>query len=657
MIDNNTYRYDSTKTHLYMYLEEIIKTRVVNIGVIQIDLIDDDVLVYNRTIYVPEFDISKIFQLAKTNGIIPYQNKDLLNNLINISIHPNRLYVRYEKQEDMIKFYISKMDYINKINNLPITTHTNLFKSAIDLPSDIDMFRMKRSIDSNYNYLIQLDKRQLDWLPTINDVCVLLSADDRQNIFVIMNSTQSAQTIIEDHKIINLNIDTKIDIYGITYFEQMLTKLVANKELTQLQSDKLNSDFVYVLGRYEILISKLLLHPLDYDQLIRQEQIKLYGLTKDNVKTYFEQFTNKLTIYDDNLYDQSYSAQNNCSRRSRSNLLSNSLELKSNQSKCYYNKLKIHELANLYKKQTLNINSCGIYPTSPDDIPGIVGCKFSDINIKFQCKSIKSILKSKYGYTKANINTDKVFDLNELYMPEWYDTIHAGKPLTSIYNVRQLLLGNLTMINYAKLCPLIIRSNPFINSITGLVGISWDIDINKMVLTCSLMSDLIFPVRFEILDKDIGEYFSVVDISNYIPIANIMTKAKGKRSGGKIVYFNSFVYFDKTASDNMPGQSIIVCNYRCNKILAGNLYEAYRILYIELNIVKYFPDDIGYPLYIYKYGESTYYISKYNKDEIRTAYSNLPSFNSIDIDELLGALTEIVLMKDNIDKKFKLEPK
>jgi hypothetical protein len=252
-----------------------------------------------------------------------------------------------------------------------------------------------------------------------------------------------------------------------------------------------------------------------------------------------------------------------------------------------------------------------------------------------------------YG-VDANKIIEKGFTPNEFYMPEWSSHMQTGD-VKQAFEYRQLIIADTTIANFFRQCTRFWRSEPFVSQEHNVKGLIYDVETNKMMMACIASSDMIFPIR-------------IVDCK---PIENLYMyrsmPMEGKRLLGTLITrlhdgerFEFPRYYLTHIYDYLDGNKMRLVNYKGNSLTFGTLYDFVRSLYIELNVLMYYNDDIGRHIgielhfYKYIYGD-TYdiYVSKHNPHELADIYSRSYSHYN----EHLENLIEVRIEKD-MDKRF-----
>ena len=123
-------------------------------------------------------------------------------------------------------------------------------------------------------------------------------------------------------------------------------------------------------------------------------------------------------------------------------------------------------------------------------------------------------------------------------MPEWCSAILYTNQYDAI-SKRQLLLGNLDIINIFKPCTLIYRTDPFISRICNMPELTYSATINKALIHCALNKDLIFPVRIVGGMNPHTKIYSIIH-QRLIYLGCLINKLKH----GKSNYYFLYLFYD-----------------------------------------------------------------------------------------------------------------
>ena len=631
-------------------------------------------------------------------GFFPYQSIDMRNSKD----------ARFAKKDDFDKYEKCKKDFENKMENILNEFHknkminiwnkynkpivmTNLiknmtrydlyeylapksrnFKDEIDgglslkrnfnLISDIEIHKMKRINNKyNYKYLIQLDEDNITkHTKDILHVIDKLSKNDIHYTFIpyIPNNR-----IINDFTPDEHNTYNKINIVNnkkcVTYFKEKFPTTVSKLIY------ELNKIFYYYNDAFEILSKNTgfqITNKNFIDVILDIQHKKIWGMNKDSVVKRLNERNNLLRGYLNYVQD--------CD----SEILY----------KNYFEFLSTQEIIMDNKEMLKKIQNCNVKNIKPEEL-------ITD-NISFDtCKNIKFINVDKYKYftyldicknilteikdqtIKQNLENHALnnksinkcynpsndlinFKLFIEFTPEWSCAVYDNN-FEEAYQHRQLLLGKFEITDFFQKCSLLFRSDPFTSKSCDLPGIEHDIEWNKCLISCVGNSDDIFPMRIvngnEIETMNIYENFIM---ENDLLIGSVIVNLSGDRTNNINRYYMSHLYYDETRKDN-PIKSV---DYRNNILNSGSLIEHIRVLYLELNTLMFYKEDIGIKLYFYKLvydNNFDIFVSKFPMEIIKEKYkimnqkNNYNFLNEINLDKL-----EEVELTKNYDKIFKFIP-
>lgn len=564
-------------------------------------------------------------------------------------------------------------------------------KCLIERATIQDLYKMFRN-DSNYKYkyIYDIDSSTDQNILLINNIADKYCSGDVDKIFVPNITVDSYDQLIHFmHPLYK-----SIGILGDSLFINFLKQLCTNNVITK-------KDVGLIIYELDNMFKKYESEEISYNaKSTKKYRISLWGLDKKKIgkkllkrNKIIKQMLDYSEKYTDNTINQHCEQYKDELLNQLSNSKTVVIHDRSNIEKKYKCVLKRTNIEKLYDKNLpTNIISENIYDNifnnchkkvfSVEDHhknPTIQGCEklFNEVTITDQ--SLMSKLKYyfiyldkkykqldnnyKYNFDKKigtfpglsiydNISYKSLsFHLLEYYMPEWFNYI-INDNFKKAFSVRQLILGNYALTWNLQRCSYVTRADPFIRFSLELNDIEWNPEINKIIISCVLSNNNIFPIRIVGDICNIDKYYYLTDDDNYVYLGNLLLKNKG----GRLPYnkfFNLFIYYDKSIS------KLKLYNFRGNAVMPGNIYEHVKVLYVELNVIQNAYNDIGIKCYIYKYlkKDNTYFVSKYMPNQLKQQYLKIPFFeNKIElIDMLLGDLECFELEKD-FDKRFILKP-
>ncbi|ARF10724.1 hypothetical protein Hokovirus_2_251 [Hokovirus HKV1] len=223
----------------------------------------------------------------------------------------------------------------------------------------------------------------------------------------------------------------------------------------------------------------------------------------------------------------------------------------------------------------------------------------------------------------------------EEYMPEWYKFIE-NKQFEEAYKVRQTLLGENSKTTYLKYCSLMYRSDPFFPMSINLSYVSWDETVNKLVISCLLQKDIIFPIKL-IGDIHVTRY-KKTDITDADVL--LFSYVKIIKQNNKTSLDHKLLYYNKIAKG-----FINTTNFRGLGTYNFDS-EAFKVLYTEISLLYYFEQDQGIKLHYYRINTNNVLVSKYNFDEIYKKYIEL-GFTIEETDRILNKLEQVEIKRDH----------
>jgi hypothetical protein len=298
-------------------------------------------------------------------------------------------------------------------------------------------------------------------------------------------------------------------------------------------------------------------------------------------------------------------------------------------------------------------------------------------------KHKKDIIKYKnFGLSGEDTFKINKFELLPHFMPEWYFNmlkINIDNPveihndinikndnntiLEEAFKHRQLILGEASITMNLRKCSLFFRGDPWPTLEPKIPNISYTVDINKSIIPCILSNkiknDNVFLMRI-ILDFDpdneslkLYEYYDL-NKNKDIFIGVFLIKTIGKRYKKDTIYFNTYIYY------SYKKQKLVYLNFRGNRIYPGTIFENIRVLYLELNLLMYYHQDINNDkksqFYYYRYNNTnTFFVSQFkNVNEIKEKYIhknyNILFKNENEFNAELNKLEQYEIYKD--ENKF-----
>lgn len=592
--------------------------------------------------------------LAKENfakDLVPYQNTDLARE--------GR--VKFIPAKDFYAIYKNRREYYQAIKNANLIYFGNTgagrarVNCVADLTSDIDIHRMTARTNPalNYKYLIQVSSEALHSLKNIDKIIGKYCTSGMRSFFVF--NVADPQSVV-DYLPVSDNVD--LLMLGDRAFITKLDAMIAKGTIEAKHKIGIIFEFNRTLNFYLPLLTEIASTPLTLDTVIEFERNKIRGASASKLEGIYARFQSMLKYYDARYYDANFDVKTDCKLNLQSLLNYKTMiapECVEYNKRCFYNKLRVHDIheKNQHVGSDIVSRMCGlshcfssfdIYSDSPDCEVNI-GAHFQHPSTLLKLEQLGlniSALTKQYNYN---------YDALEYFMPEWFDAL-MHDDMQRAFDSRPLLLSPTSIGHNLRECSKVFRADPFIKMISGLIGVQWDDDINKMVVECALERDFIFPIRLIVKEKQIGSYYSPIEnINDELLLGSLCIPASGSRSGGQTRIYNTFFYYDFNPS--LFGMKLL--NYRGNSIHPGHVNENYRIFYLELNCIKYYHEDmhLSKELYIYAYDTENYFVSKYTKSEIKARYQQLSAFKNIDIDvQILNKLTPVLLEKDENTKAF-----
>lgn len=540
-----------------------------------------------------------------------------------------------------------------------------------DLSSDIDLFKMNRPTNK-FEYLVDIDpnvdKHQHDIVRVINS---LKPPTDNKLHFTFIpyipgvdidinniesHNAYNSISLIENEKFVAYLRQNNPDKIG-----ELLYQLNNLLSAYQRMNDPINQKNGVNSNTMDNLI----------DTIMDVQRDKIYGINKQTIsrrlwdrnellKKYSDTIANCDISTDDSVYEKLYGL---FASQTTIGLTEPIKHIYDGIKRCNGSKLHLNDL--IYDiKVPINMNVDKNYQTcthmsyAPTDT-------FTGRTFYAQCMDYLSPeLKSKSELFNITNPTDASkcmslgkeenpkFTLHEEYMPEWLHAVNEGN-IEEAFNHRPLLLGDIKITSFFKRCSVMARSDPFIKIGCEMPGLGYDIELNKLIISCVLDSTDIFPIRIvnakSVPDSRLYEPFVLGSKDKFI--GSMVLPLKGSRTQQKTRYYVIYLYM------NMESPFMFkTIDFRSNILIPGSIVEYTRALYLELNTILYFDLDIGFRdgsvLHYYKLNTEDGYdilVSRYDKETIRNMYANYGYNNS-----LIDDLVEMRLIK-NFDKKFSFE--
>jgi len=610
-------------------------------------------------LWVPEMnksvrmnDKARDTYLSMPDGMHPYQSLDM-HKLGNVRYAPVVAIDKYDLHRTKFE---QIMDSIEPNRNY-------------DLVSDIDIYKMKRDDpDIDAKYLALQDPQLTEHLKRFSKL-KLKSDISKIGDFIFVPYIPSEQNIISTDELTPHNIYTKINIVNNSGFMAYLKNLIKD----DMQRGRLIYEFNKMFYFYHNMLDTMTKYiqrevtPLNIiDTVIQLEKIRVYGINKQTIKNrivdrntelakYKKYVKSSTCIADYDAYFSDLAQLNGIAeipdyiQRIR-NCNASSLNLDS---------MIYKDLDNKQMTDDTAYNFCKTMKFAPTDTfeGKTYQAKCRAFAEKIKNDDVRAVLLKDELFTNfkkdrcLNLSDHSIeeFDLLEKFMPEWHEAVSNGD-LQTAFNHRQMLVGDTNVTTFFRNCTLFYRSDPFISKECDLPGLVHDIELNKIIVSCVAGREDVFPIR--IVD---GKY--VENIKMYEPfkfkdgdilLGSLSIKLKGKRTDYKDRYYNNYLYYNPNERFKLRP-----INFRSNVIIPGTIIEHVRVLYLEMNTLLYYEDDMKTKLYFYKFynkdrSNFDVFVSKYDKAQIQKKYE---SFKSIENPDLEG-LIPVTLEKDT-DKKFK----
>lgn len=525
---------------------------------------------------------------SEVNKLYPYQSLDMKRTGA----------VRYTTKDDMKEFSKNIAYYRGYTNNFKYVGGSR-DNCGTDHAGQIDIFKMKRNISSNYKYLLQVDEQARLSLDQLDNVIGTICEQPINKIFVpyIPDNFNINISDYSDKELV-LNNDNDFVDYLKANFPDKLGDIIYS----------LNFAFDQYLG----------IETVNLDDMLLKTKTDLYGLTPEQIKDILTK--RELAIRE---LSQHTVPTNDCVLVKSEVLdrLAKATSIKLNDSdsnkikQCWFNSL---HLANLPNNDILELVQSNASPSHFLD-----RCSH---HFAFVPKDTKegATVNCKGLWTKDNDlnqilglgpDSDGKFDIREEYMPEFISAVRSG---IDAHSFRQFLLGDMSVTRPISACTEIMRSNPFLFSKYNLKDITWNHGINKTVINCVLASELVFPIRIEMgnIDK-LSMYAPFIPQDHHMLLGNLLFRSTGDRFNSKDRFTNLSIYYDLREDRPQGHHPIVQANFRSNFVMPGTFNDHVKILYIELNSLIYYIDNMGESLYFYKVRDTdTYYVSKISPVDI-----------------------------------------
>ena len=579
--------------------------------------------------------------------------------------------VRFATPNDINNYLHNRKRYESLLGEI----YPDYQKRNFELLSDIEIFKMKRDNKYNYKYLIQIDPHVQNHLVDVINLIYFLKPNDQYNPIFLPYIPNNYQIKDSNIKIESHNVYQKINIVNNQEFVFYLKSIIPD--------EMKRGELIYELNKLFFFYDHMLATLSEYsdmevtdnnliDAIIKIQQKNIYGVSKKQIANRLWKRNQMLEDYNNNkldcdsnkLYDDYYK------------YLGGLNKIEEDQGTKQYIRRCNASSINPGKLTNLEINKLG-KPKNDQDYDQYYNiCKrmeFAPIDFvenliqKSVCENlIQQISNENIKKTIAQIGfSDKVisskcftiqdqtigrFSINEEYMPEWYDYLNKNN-INEAYEHRQLLVGDTNTTLFFRNCSMLFRSDPFISKGCDLPGLVHDVEINKIIVSCIAGSDDVFPIRITngklIESARIYESFEKTDQDSLI--GSLIIPLKGERTLHQPRYYILYIYYNDTIRFKLRP-----VDFRANVIIPGTIIEYVRMLYLEMNVLLYYQNDMGTKLNFYKldHGDNfDIYVSKYNLEEIKNKYRQIDSFKEHNL-EHLNKLQQVDLVKDH-DKKFK----
>ncbi|ARF10907.1 hypothetical protein Hokovirus_3_180 [Hokovirus HKV1] len=565
------------------------------------------------------------------------------------------------KTQDIIRFgeYDKMLLLRNYQNSLIVNNFDNI--------SIIDFYKMERFNENSFKYIYQLSQYPEKNIVNVNNIFDEIKNTNFNHVFIPYVDNELLDFNITKHKIYN-NIQIIEEDKFITYIKSLFDEtkqeiFVFNllKYFNSINDLKINSAFSSKMN---------ILWNFKYNEIY-----KVFKKRNDTLKNISKVIINSNEDCNDvyNTFLNNFSLKSN--KISDIDFINN-FDINRCLVEKYNLKILIDEDIENYKDHTIlnkcpnmRFNSNTMYVYNGVDVSNYLNCdkfieKINDSRIKkgmelfieYLLNKVDNRLNNSLKSNNENIvNID--FKLYEYYMPEWsYNIINNN--YEGVHNSKQVFLGDLEYIDKIKKCNILTKSifvNLYQNLNSNLINlhidnVSWDMDINKSIITCVANSNLIFPIRFIIPINKLATYVS--DHNNiddkYLFIGNVITKLDIMTRENKIRYYNTFLYCNKN------NYNIVSYNFRGNNTF-NNIpgTDNFKVTFVELETLKYYEKDYGIKLYFYIIKETinqekqTFFVSKYNRQEIIQKYKNLNIFTDEETNGIIDNLINFEWYKDH----------
>jgi FtsJ-like methyltransferase len=608
-----------------------------------------------RDVRMNEASYASYMNISRTDrDIYPYQSLDMAR----------KGNVRFAHRDNIERYRDNRAEFTRIMNGIKRNTDK---KITFDLVSDIDIFKMRRdgtAIDAKY--LIQQDPNITSHL---TNMVRLQEELDKVSGFIFLPYIPDSDMNVESLVIEPHNRYSKMNIVNNEEFVAYL------RTITDPEGDELGRlifEFNKIFYYYDTMLSTLseyidrrvTKHNL-IDSILQFEKMRIYGMTRDNISRRLKRRNQELkefkTASDSCNLDESYDRYLDLLSKGDRIVEHDMIDSIRN---CNAASIDIDDL--IYEglddfttnDQYLGfcksmkfapVDTFGGYTYQPICLDFVANIKNDAVRNNLLNEAATDRVKTRCLNLPDNVNIDR-FDLLEQFMPEWHEAIYQNS-MADAFEHRQLLIGDTDITTFMRLCSLIYRSDPFISKECHLPGLIHDIELNKVVVSCIANSDDVFPIR--IVDGNLVESiqlyepFKVTDGDRLL--GSISIKMKGRRTDHEYRYYNSYLYYNKDKRFKL-----VPVNFRSNVMIPGTIIEHVRVLYLEMNTLLYYHEDVGTKLHFYKYviGDNfDILVSKYTMDEIRDKYRSFTSLEE-NAPESLDRLIEVRLEK-NHDKRFR----
>lgn len=632
------------------------------------NMIDEDNPILGKTVHMNKETHDRYLSLKKNDPtIFPYQSLDMLK----------KGEASFATRKDLEEFIASKNDYESKKIKMAC---------PYDLSSDIDIFKTDRDIGSNrFKYLLQMDpdvmEHQKEIKMVIDDMCNKTLMDDKIIFlpFIPSQPDDPCNKTIPSQKIDRTNATIEphnqypnILIINNEKFVTYLKCFIPKEKIGEI-IHKFNDFFGYYNNLLKNLEQMELESPYLIDRTIAMQQQRIYGLNKKRIAERLWERNEILNKYKNlkprdcksaDIYARYFSYLANSDKIKENSKFIKELEechirdiypeilydkkislLGKPTAKTYndYYKLCHNMIISPYDQIDKSIihDSCFDYITDPVIKQNLLNYGHRSIIGPDNCLYLQE-------YTSR-----PKFNLMEILNPEWYDLVYNNK-IKEAFQYRQLLLGDFEISDFFKRCSLITIADPFIDDPCRLKKLEHDMEWNKIVVSCLLDRDMVFPIRIVNANEieKIRRFQQYIKTSNDRLVGSLIIKLKGERTDYKPRFYILYVYLNL-----ISGFTLRAIDFRGNVILPGTIIEHIRTIYVEMNTLMYFKEDMDTKLYFYKMKHDNgfdIFVSKYNFPEIIKKYQKIGTLRN-KLNDIVNSLEEVKIIKDN-EKRFKFVP-